>query len=491
MDKTNGVHLYVNIKNLIEVIKQEEDKDDDLKRTLHRLQTYFVGHSKLIKKYGGKVEKYTGGRSHVVFELDEDSDMTYETILKTTVACFIFNNNIFNCLSKYSSYPNFKVHAGMDYGEYVDYYIDDGNNDTEYTTIGGVANNSAKIQTYAPKDYIYVTQKFMDQLSSDLQDKFLELTDKEKEAFNEKIRSKRFYKAHYKEIFDEDFMTKIEEELTDVKERVEKEANSLNIGNIKFEGVNKQLSFDNLSLKGKNKRLDGGVICADIRGFTKLFYVNDQNLDDLKDVMEEIYGIMGQVTTDTEGTKVQYQGDRIVAVYNDFNDTEDAVIRMLKSAFNLNTKIQELNENWLVQQKLNNKKISIGIGCAIGNIIASRLGLNGSKHNMILSDSYKNANKCEDNYAESNEIVICKQLKDEIDERADETEAPEYLALQELFTAISTTGYYKSSATLQEFEELVTQKEELSNSTNQVFNASILKGDSGRASNVKIAPWGV
>lgn len=491
MDKINGVHLYVNIRNLMEVIKEEEDKDDDLKRTLHRLQTYFVGHSKLIKKYGGKVEKYTGGRSHIIFELDEDSDMTYETILEATVACFIFNNNIFNSLSKYDSYPNFKVHAGMDYGEYVDYYIDDGNNATEYTSIGGVANNSAKIQSYAPQNYIYVTQKFIDQLSSDLQDKFVELTDNEKEEFNQKIRSKRFYKAHYTEIFDEDFMSEVEEGLSDVKQRVEEEANGLNIGDIEFESVYKQLSFEKLSLKGKNKRLDGGVLCADIRGFTKLFYVNDQNLDDLKDVMEQIYDIMGDVTTDTQGTKVQYQGDRIVAVYNDFNGTEDAIIRMLKAAFNLNTKIQELNEDWFVQQKLNSKKISIGIGCAIGKIIATRLGLNGSKHNMILSDSYKMANKCEDNYAESNEIVICKQLKDEIDEKADETEAPEYLALQELFTAINTTGYYKSSATLEEFEELVSQKEDLSNSTNKVFNANILKNSSGRTSNVKVDPWGV
>lgn len=492
MEKTKGVHLYVNIKNLMDIIRQEEEKDDDLKRTLHRLQTYFVGHSKLIKEYGGRVEKYTGGRSHIVFELDDASDMTYETILETAVACFIFNNKIFNNLSKYASYPSFGVHAGMDYGEYFDYDIDDSINAVEYTTIGGVANNSAKIQSYAPKDYIYITQRFLDELSSDLKGKFIELTEEEKEDFSEKIRSKRFYKAHYKDIFDEDFMQEIEEDLDDVKKKVEDESKSLNLGDITFESCTKQLCFDGLSLKGKNKRIEeGGVICADIRGFTRLFHINDQNLDDLKDVMEKIYDVMGSVINDTEGTKVQYQGDRIVAVYNNFSGGEDAIVRMLKAAFTLNSKIQELNNDIDIQEKLNNKKISIGIGCSLGKIIATRLGLNGNKHNMVLSDSYKRANKCEDEYADSNEVVIWKHLKEEIDNKADESEDSKYLALQELFTSISTTGYYKSTATIEEYEEKVFQKEELANKASMVFNANSLKSSTGRASNVNVDPWGI
>lgn len=207
--------------------------------------------------------------------------------------------------------------------------------------------------------------------------------------------------------------------------------------------------------------------------------------------MEKIYDIMGSVINETKGTKVQYQGDRIVAIYNDFTGAEDPIIRMMKAAFMLNTKIQELNDDTEIQEKLNNKKISIGIGCSIGKIIATRLGLNGNKHNMVLSESYKRANKCEDNYAESNETVIWKHLKEEIDNRAYETEDSKYLALQELFTAISTTGYYKSTATIEEFEEKVTQKDELSNKANKVASVNVLKSSMGRTSNVNISPWGV
>lgn len=490
MDKFKGVHLYVNIKNLIDIIKDEEEKDDDLKRTLHRLQTYFVGHTKLVKYYGGKIEKYTGGRSHVLFKF-EDDEAEYENILEIMVACFIFNNKIFNNLSKYSLYPKFNIHAGMDMGEYFEYNIADPNNESEFTTIGRVANNSAKIQSYAPKDYVYITKKFYEELDSDYKEKFIELTDKEKEEFNDKIRSRTFYKAHYKSIFDDEKMKEIEEGLSDVKDRVENESKDMNILDIIFESCVTQLSFDGLSLKGKNKRIENaGVICADIRGFTKLFYESDQNLDDLVDVMSEIYSIMGDVVSKTLGTKVQYQGDRIVAIYNDFKDAEDQIIRMLRAAFELNQRIQELNDDYNIQQKLNSRKIAIGIGCSSGKVMATRLGMNGNKDNIILSNSYKDANKCEDKYADINETVINKELKDMINNKAEELDKPEYLALQDLFTVISTTGYYVSTATIDEFQDMVDKKKKLKENINNLLMGDKLLGINREATNINLRPWG-
>lgn len=490
MDKISGVHLYVNIRNLMNIISEEEEKDDDLKRTLHRLQTYFVGHTKLIKKYSGIIEKYAGGRSHILFEV-EDDNISYDEILEVVAACFIFNNNIFNKLTKYSKYPKFSIHAGIDFGDYFEYNIDDGINEAEFTTIGRVANNSAKIQSYAPKNYIYITKKFYEKLDNEFQKAFIELTEEEKEKFNDKIRSKTFFKAHYNEIFDKDKMEEIEEGLSDIKERVEEESRDLNISDIKFESCNKQISFEGLSLKGRNKRLESaGVICADIRGFTKLFYENDQNLDDLVEVMEKIYSIMGTAVLNMEGTKVQYQGDRIIAIYNDFDDAEDHIVRMLKAAFELNQRIQELNEQDDIKEKLNKRKISIGIGCSSGKVIATRLGMKGNKDNIILSDSYKVANKCEDTYADSNEIVINKDLKDIIDEKADELKAPEFLALQELFTAISTTGYYVTTTTIDEFNELVEQKKELQDSVEELFKSDEISNRKERISNIGLKPWG-
>lgn len=493
MDKKIGTHFYINIKNLLQIIKEEEEKDDDLKRTLHRLQTFFVGFSKLIKQYGGIVEKYTFGRAHVIFEQENEDDDIDEKVTEALVACFIYTNNIFNNLGKYSQYENFKVHGGIDFGNYYGHDIDDGVNELEYTSIGAVANNSAKIQSAAPINYIYAMEKFIKKLPSELSNKFIELTDDEKDKLSGKLKSSKIYKVKYSDLFDSKRMSEIKDELNEVKDRVTEEANGLNLGDIYFEGVYKRLSFDKLSLKGMNKRIDEAyVLCADIRGFTKLFNNSDSNLDNLKDVMESIYEIMGSVTNDTNATKVQYQGDRIVAVYNDFSGEEDALLRLIKGAFTLNSKIQYLNEDKEVKEKLNSRKIHIGIGCGMGKLIATRLGLNKSKHNMVLSEAYKDADKAEDKYAEKGEITIYKNIKEAIEKKDEDSEQLDYEVLLDLFTAVSTTGFYKSDATIEEFNDKLSEKEQAQDKEimNYAYNKKSIKSLSGALANTGLRSWG-
>lgn len=62
----------------------------------------------------------------------------------------------------------------------------------------------------------------------------------------------------------------------------EDEAKNLNISEISFEDVKVRLDFSGLSLSGKNKKFTGGVLCADIRGFTKLFNKSDNNLQEAR-----------------------------------------------------------------------------------------------------------------------------------------------------------------------------------------------------------------
>ncbi|URZ01948.1 adenylate/guanylate cyclase domain-containing protein [Clostridium felsineum] len=474
MEKKTGIHFYINIKNLGDIINNEEKKDDDLKRTLHRLQTYFTGLSKLINDRGAKIEKYTSGRAHIVFETNEE-ESKIENILEIMVSCFIYNNDIFNDLGKYSQYESFEVHGGADYGDYYDYEIEEEENN-ELTSIGSVANISAKIQTYAKKDYIYVTKKFVDNLDEEIKSKFIELTEDEKKQFSSKIKVQKIYKAKYSSIFEEDRLEEIRNSLDDIKTRVNEEANKLNLSEITFEGVNKKLSFSDLSLGGKNKKIEScGVLCADIRKFTKLFNANDANLDNLKDVMKEIYSIMGETMITYNGTKVQYQGDRIVVVFHDYGNEEEYIVRMMECAMALKSKIQELNDDEQIKEKLNSKTISIGIGCSIGKVIASRLGLRGNKDNIIIGDAYKTANKAEDDYAGEEEIVIWKSLKEEIDSKEETTDNPKYSALQDIFDSISTTGYYFTKSTIDEFAEKIKEQKNINENAEKQFNKNELR----------------
>lgn len=482
MERKTGVHFYINIKNLDEIIREEESNDEELKRTLHRLQTYFTGITKLIKDSNiSRVEKYTSGRAHIVFELDENEEKISGEILETVCACYIYVNNIFNELGKYSQYTKFKVHGGIDYGDYYDYEI----NETDITSIGSVANLSAKIQSYASKNHLYASKKFIDKLDEEIKEKFILLSREDNEELYGKIKSNEIYDALYSNIFTDSKLDEIEKSLNEVKEKVIEESRKINLKDITFEGVSKRLSFENLSLISKNKKIEECiVICADIRGFTKLFNLSDSNLDALKDVMEEIYSLMGEVVNDFNGTLVQYQGDRLVAIYHDYEDNEDYVIRGLEAALTLKDNIIELSNDSNIKEKLNNRKISIGIGCSIGQTIATRLGLKGNKDNIILGESFKYADKAEDRYAEKKEVVIYKSLREKIEliSKDEENENSKYDVLNDIFKSIKTTGYYKTDITLDYYVSKVKEREEEKEKINKM-RATQLNNSKG------VRPW--
>lgn len=492
MEKIKGIHLYVNVKNIVSIIKDEAEKDDDLKRSIHRLHTFFYGLSKLIKKLGFKVEKYTGGRAHILIPINEDEDLPEQmkTALKLMVSCFVYNNDIFNSITKYSQYgyPDFIVHAGMDFGEYTEYEIDDRVNVPEFTTIGAVANNAAKIQSFAPSNCVYILDRYYRQLPSDIKDYFTELTEEEMEELSPKLKDSKVYKAKYNTILTEEEIDEITADLEDVKTSVNEEANKLNISEMSFEEAYTKLDFSRLSRK-VIKKTTAGVLCADIRGFTKLFNKSDSNLEDLAYVMSELYSIMAEAVNDQSGTKVQYQGDRVVAVFNDFKDAEDYRLRLMKTGMKLNEAIQGLNNNPDISDKLGKNKLYIGVGCATGQVIATRLGMKGYKDNIILSEAADSADKCEERYAENNKIVVSKHFYDEIKEEAKEN--LEYEVLKDSFSAINTTGYYQCSLTYSEFLDKVEEKrkEKAAMMAKKLLSAKVITNPAGETARVGVRPW--
>lgn len=493
MEKIKGLHLYVNIMNIETILKDEAEKDDDLKRTIHRLHTFFYGFTKLINKFGCQVEKYTGGRAHVIIPVNEEEDLSEQMkeAIKVMVACFIYNNDIFNAIIKYSQYgyPDFKVHAGMDYGEFIEYEIDDNVNDPEYTTIGAVANNAAKIQSFAPRNNVYIMDRHYKELPTDIKDNFIELSEDEMVELKPKLKSSKVYKAKYSDVLTEEEIKGISDDLEDIKTAVEEEAKKLNISEMSFEESNTKLDFSRLSRR-VNKKTAASVLCADIRGFTKLFNISDSNLEDLTYVMQELYATMGESVNEQSGTKVQYQGDRVVAVFNDFKDTEDYRLRLVKTGMKLIESIQELNDDPDISERLKNNKLRIGVGCAIGQVIATRLGMRSYKDNIILSESAVSANICEERYAENNQIVISKKFYDEIKEEADKGKL-EYEVLRDAFTAISTTGYYQCSLILSEFLNKVEEKrtEKANKIAKQSLTANVVTSSTGGSARVGVRPW--
>jgi class 3 adenylate cyclase len=445
-DKKTGIHFYIEIKNLNEIIKAEREKiDKELKRTLHGLNTYFYGISLLVNKFGGKIEKISAGRIHVIFEETEDK-FDFEKILEFATSCYLFNKE-FNSFPKYNSYINFQINTGADYGSYYEYDIEDHiNDDKEFITIGSVANVAAKIQSHGKANNFMITKNLFKHFDKSIKDKFEEYDD---ENLLKKLRIKKIYKVELNNIFENSKKEDIENSLETIFLKTKEESNKNNITDIKLENLRSKLIFEELSLKSKNKNFYSGVLCADINGFTKKFFDNDSNLDEMYKIMKEIFDLMKETINEFSGTKVQYQGDRIVAVFYDYTDKEDFVIRLLEASLKLNSKIKEKSEEIKNNPFIKGNDISVSIGASINDLIATRLGRKRYKDNIILGYAYEKADKAESVYAKENQIVVSKEIIEYLDDK----EGDKFKIFRKYFKPINNTGYYETKNDFKDYRK--------------------------------------
>ncbi len=449
MNKTCGFHLYVNIKNIAEIIKGDEDKNDDLKRSIHRLHTFFCGLTKVVKEYGGEIEKFTNGRCHIFLEKGEtEKDSEYKVrINDLLVATMYFSDEVFNSIPKYRDYTSFKVQAGLDYGEFYKYDIEGLD---EFTTIGAVANIAAKLTSFSLAKEIYITDDARKKLAEADQELFKRIDESKEKEIQERLKgSPMIYYAKYTVL---NKRNEVSDFLEAVGEEYKELANSVNLSEITFEDARTKIDFNQLSLK-KNKQITAGILFADIRGFTKLFNVSGNNLDDLKTVLAPLYEKMNTAVENHDGVRVQFQGDRIVAVFNKISgQSYDEIVRMFEAALEIKSGVKQISEDYA--EKLKNKKIKVGIGLCYGEFYATCLGARGYKDKLVLGNTALSGDVAEDQYASDDEIVLSKECKDHITKLAKEN-VSQGIVIEEKLEAVSTTGFYRTNIDETSYEKEV------------------------------------
>lgn len=448
MEKVNGVHIYINVANLNEIIKGEEEANDEVKRSIHRLHTYFTGLSEVVNHFGGEIEKFSGGRAHIYFTFDDNDEEFWPKVVKTLVAGFRFCYEVFNNLGKYSQYTGFSVQAGADFGDFYTYDI---SNLDEFTTIGGVANIAAKITSFAAKRNILVTEDFYKSLPSETKEAFEKLEEEDLKEIQEKLKGNPLiYQGSYSELLKDD--KEIDDLLESTRKQCEEIANGLNLKDMQFEDARTKVDFGRLS-RNKNKHITAGLLFADLRGFTKLFNVSGSNLDDLATVLEAVYSGFDEVVTNHGGVRVQFQGDRIVAVFNTYTtETEPALIRMFEAALKIKDEIKGISD--LYSEKLGGKQLRVGVGLCWGDYYATRLGVKKNKDNLVLGSTVIKGDAAEDRYAENNEVAVTKEYKEAVS--ADSDNYAKCQAIDGFLQAISTTGYYKTAISYEDYMKKVT-----------------------------------
>ncbi len=407
----SGLHFYVNINNLDSILKKEERETDFLKKAFHQMDTFVSTMEYYVESTNVKVEKLTGSRLHFYVPCTvEDRDDILDA-LRVVAMAYHLAGYISTNIGKYKNVANYRIGSGMDYGDYTEFEFSDKESEIEeLTTIGSPANRAAKLQTNTEDGRLSVSKEVYDLLPDDCSDLFLENEDLSL-LVKKKYADLRVYSCSLRELheFFADEDSRYSDSISEMEDWAFERAQKTNLGDIQENGVRKLLDFNDLSLRNC-KTLDGIMLFADIRGFTKKFDPDGSNLPEMKQATQIILSQMNKCVHADDGVHVQFQGDRISAIFHKFDgEKADYVFRAFRCAFRLIDMVKELNKNEVIIEAIGDQKLKIGIGMASGDIFATRLGKRNVKDNVAMGETVKEADYAEDEVA-GNQIGMASEI---------------------------------------------------------------------------------
>lgn len=407
MYKKFGIHFYINIDNLDQILVIDENKNDELKNSFHQLDTFIASIEKFSESFPENcvVEKFTTSRLHIYYSVECDDGKPKEVSLKNAIIR-VFQIICFSrclveklkSLGKYKNAPQFKIGVGVDIGNFVEFEFKD-DELTELTTIGSPANRAAKLQSVIANDKdndILISKAFFDAVQkyiSEIASKFFGRGD---------LSSKIVVKAYYYDLTAYGGSIKeIEEVIAQYSswdkrkdaglDFAEQKANQTNYGDIDFTSARKPIDFNTLSLRAP-KVVEGAMFYSDIRGFTNK--VDISKLKEAESFTKTVLEMMYDYEQADAGVHIQFQGDRDSAVFYNHSDmSKNYAVSAVVAGMKMLDGIDNINKS------RNTDKINIGIGIAIGNIFLSRLGLKNGKFNIALGQTVREADKAEDEKA--------------------------------------------------------------------------------------------
>lgn len=475
MRKFEGVHFYININNLNSIIRKDENKNDDLTRTFHALDTFTWALENFVNEFGDiEIEKFTTCRYHFYFSCGVSNN---DSKITSLIEIIVFSKTLAKTLAaigKYQSMQEFTIGIGCDWGQYTEYNFSNTEPKfEEMTTIGAPANRAAKLQSECGDGKVLISKALYDIMPRDFAEIFFgngQLSAK----LALKYSDLTVYEAKIEELYNLTGSSYGDRELRWI-EKAKIHANETNLSEVKFSEAKAKLDYLQLSLKN-SKWIDNAVILfSDIRGFTNK--VDHTDLAKIKQLTQDVLTQMNKAVMKESGIHVQFQGDRESAIFHSYLDEpNNYIVRSITAAMRMLDFVYDFNKNSTTD------KLDIGIGCAIGSVFATRIGMRGRKFNVVMGETVKIADSTEDEIAgvgdhcSKTEIAITKEMFLEL-KSVNSKQSREY---EKLFSNRKVNGreYYVCTTGFRTFQENADFK-------TQNQNAEKAKHNNG------IKPWGI
>ncbi len=398
-----GAHVYVDVPNFAQLATQVEGAE--YARLIQAVHLYQREVSRIVEDseaFDGVRIHFQGPKLHALFyrPIDAQADLAMKAVLLQAVLRE-FVQSVFN--PAYPGLADLAISGGADMGDAVG--TQDGlKGDRELLFIGDPANLAARIA--GGHGRLRLTKRVYESLTTEIQ----QLCPKSDDG-NYELANLRW--PMLQQLL-EDAGVKWSPETS--AGRLKDDKLKFPLKDIAYSDADVPIDLDSLGITN-NKRVKAVSLFADVDGFTR--YVASANTDEQKQsalrvfhaVRKEMAAVIKQ---DFEGLRVQYQGDRVQALFHLPKDDPSA---MAAKAVNAAAGLQSSMQYSLKECLPELSTLQLAIGIDFGVTLVSRLGIRGQRDRICLGNPVQSAAYTQDK-CKGGEIGITSPLHILLDQTA-------------------------------------------------------------------------
>ena len=417
-----GAHVYADVPNFADLATMTAE-GEDYRRIIQALHIYEREVARIVEGediFDGVRIHFQGAKLHALFfrPIDDAEEIATRAVLLQMVLrhflCCVFN-------PEFPKLPNLSVSGGADLGSAIG--TKNGHKgDRELLFLGAPANYAAKILTGT--DTLRVTAAIYEALPETLQDYFTAVEDDRLDVVVYEING----------ISTEEMDQLLADHGIDWDraaslQRLRDDKLVYPLNRIEYSDAEVLIDIDSLGITN-NKRVLAASVFGDVSGFTAYIdgTVGENDEESALRVLHAIRKEMSAIVRhDFSGIRVQFQGDRVQALFHmPKGDEKRIAVRAVDTAIALQSAMELVIKKLLPEAK----ELGMAVGISIGTTLVSKLGTRGHRDRICIGDVVEEAARYQEGCA-GGEIAVPESVREHLEE-----------ALQKLFVWNSDRGLY-------------------------------------------------
>jgi class 3 adenylate cyclase len=377
-----GAHVYVDLPNFAKLASEIEG--EEYRRVIQAVHLYQREVTRIVEDeemFDGVRVHFQGPKLHALFfrPIDASADLAAKAVLLQAVLRE-FVATVFN--PAYPSLEDLEIAGGADIGDSIG--TQDGmKGDRELLFIGAPANYAAKIVAGAGK--VRLTERVFKSLPKEVRP-FCSQT-KEGEYSLDQIGS-----ATLRNLLE---VVNVKWDPKKSSERLDEEKRKFPLKDILYSDAETLIDLDSLSIVN-NKRVLATSLFADVDGFTR--YVDKATtVAEKKSALKVFHAIRHEMAAvikhDFSGLRIQYQGDRVQALFHLPKDKPSSIV---EKAVEAATGLQSSMEYTLKECLPESASLSLAVGIDVDLTLVSKLGIRSERDRICVGLGVEDAEECQE-----------------------------------------------------------------------------------------------